>query len=251
MNIVYAYQDITPPKDGYNTVEAEIINNKLNITVHLHGGSEYNKSNLKDVYHISLNINDIKNNCYSIRLISVIGDNSDYEYPDSLYKLYAIKIYDFSWKFSNLGRFAKYICKIIYAPNTDTVYISQSHNGSKQYFSNSVIIPNNARHAYNFFLEKSDLAKTKILKFAKKSKLLNNVDFYDSLSYLEAQIDVLSHIIHEVILTHPELIPDEYKNFLDSVEQNSVLTIKDKQKLLEEITIKKKFFRDLQKEYYK
>lgn len=79
-----------------------------------------------------------------------------------------------------------------------------------------------------------------------KSLLLNEVDYYDSLSYLEAQVDLLTKVVME-------LMPDaesECYQLLMAADEYSVINIKPVEKIRKAFNEKKKRFRYLQDQYY-
>lgn len=104
-------------------------------------------------------------------------------------------------------------------------------------------------NVWRFVRDQVEFLKLKSDKFILKQELLKNIDIYDSIAYLEAQIDVLMDIIIKA-----DIIPtsqlSEYNNFLEAANKNSVLTVKSKEMLKKEIE-HKSLIRKLQKSYYK
>lgn len=81
--------------------------------------------------------------------------------------------------------------------------------------------------------------------YRKKGEFLKQVDVYNSVSYLEAQVDVLTRALLE-------LLPDgnSYKEVLRKADSYSVLNIKPIEDIDKEFTESKKKFRDNQEGYY-
>lgn len=79
-----------------------------------------------------------------------------------------------------------------------------------------------------------------------KSKMLGCVDQRDSVSYLEAQVDILTRL---VLALHKD-DHSSLTNILREADKNSVLTIKGEEALANEFTKKKAWVRTVQKDYY-
>lgn len=81
-------------------------------------------------------------------------------------------------------------------------------------------------------------------KIKKKGKMLKQVDLYNSVSYLEAQVDVLTKI---VLAIAPQ---SNLTNVLRYAENNSVLNIKPLEDVIKELDICKGKLRKKQEDYY-
>ena len=72
-----------------------------------------------------------------------------------------------------------------------------------------------------------------------------------SLSYIDAQMELITSLLFDILEKNPELIKninlDKIKNALD---ETSLSKIKDDEKILDEIKTSKKYIRSLQKKYY-
>lgn len=72
-----------------------------------------------------------------------------------------------------------------------------------------------------------------------------------SLSYIDAQMELITSLLFNILEKNPELIKDvnldKIKNALD---ETSLSKIKDEEKILNEIKTSKKYIRSLQKKYY-
>lgn len=108
----------------------------------------------------------------------------------------------------------------------------------------NVIIPQEYSHRrLEAFCELDPYAKELVSKFRRKSDMQNKIDFKDSISYLEAQIDVLTRYVLKGATT-------ELTEALTKADEQSVLNIKDLSGVLEEFSNKKAKVRKAQKEYY-
>jgi hypothetical protein len=78
-----------------------------------------------------------------------------------------------------------------------------------------------------------------------KFRMINKVDIYNSVTYLESQVDTLTRIILKLYNEN-----DKLRELLVNADKYSVLDIKDNDVILGEIERDKKNIRNLQKEYY-
>lgn len=91
--------------------------------------------------------------------------------------------------------------------------------------------------------EKSEWFRDRVLLFKKKAKMLNEVDIYKSLAYLEAQVDLLTRIV----------LGDNDSGLLVALklaDDNSVLNMKPLEDVEAEFTVGKKSLREVQEAYY-
>ena len=93
--------------------------------------------------------------------------------------------------------------------------------------------------------EYSSYFKAKMNKYKNKVEMLSYTDLYNSVTYLESQVDALTRVICAL---HPE--HDVVKNILCAADKLSVLDIKTKEKILEEFSSDKAKIRQLQQQYY-
>ena len=82
------------------------------------------------------------------------------------------------------------------------------------------------------------------LSFAKQ-QMINDIDIYSSITYLESQVDALTRIVLKLYKEN-----DELKNILSEADKYSTLDIKNKNHILKEMSEDKKKIRELQKKYY-
>lgn len=96
----------------------------------------------------------------------------------------------------------------------------------------NVIIPEDYSHT-KAMKEYSEYGKNILEKVKKKSALLGNLDNGNSIAYLEAQVDVLTRY---VLNKHMNDIDDEeLRAILLAANSHSILDIKSKEKLIEEM----------------
>lgn len=77
-----------------------------------------------------------------------------------------------------------------------------------------------------------------------KAVMINDVDIYASISYLEAQVDLLTRV---VLSLAPE---SELKNLLEWADSYSVLDVKPRESIMNEFRKDKAMVRELQRRYY-
>lgn len=78
-----------------------------------------------------------------------------------------------------------------------------------------------------------------------KFRMINKVDIYNSVAYLESQVDALTRIMLKLYNENNRL-----RELLVNADKYSVLDIKNSDTILEEIERDKKNIRNLQKKYY-
>lgn len=87
--------------------------------------------------------------------------------------------------------------------------------------------------------------KNRAEHFNKKCDVMKSVDIYNTVTYLESQVDALTRLILQLTNSNSEAA-----KILRKADKYSVLDIKDKDKILQELETDKKNVRDMQKEYY-
>ena len=138
--------------------------------------------------------------------------------------------------------------RIVFEENGDITVALRENHAEIEGFENSLIPTTSYVTGYQVLYDNSETFRKKFDKFLPKMELLNKVDYYDSLAYLEAQIDILTTFILESKLL--DVDNSVYKEFFESVMANSVTKIKTREFLLKEICNKKAKFREIQEEYY-
>ena len=73
--------------------------------------------------------------------------------------------------------------------------------------------------------------------------MMANLDIYDTVTYLESQVDALT----KIALGNDS---DDVKAVLTAADEHSVFNIKSKEKMIDEMHKDKAKIRSLQKEYY-
>ena len=97
-----------------------------------------------------------------------------------------------------------------------------------------------------FAIEKSAIAKKLFDAYKKKSELIGEIDYRDSIAYLEAQVDALTRY---VLSKHMDDADPELKEILLAANTHSILDIKSKDKLIAEMD-HKAHVRNEQQKYY-
>lgn len=87
--------------------------------------------------------------------------------------------------------------------------------------------------------------KNRAEHFNKKCDVMKSVDIYNTVTYLESQVDALTRLILQLTNSNSEAA-----KILRKADKYSVLDIKDEDKILQELETDKKNVRDMQKEYY-
>ena len=98
---------------------------------------------------------------------------------------------------------------------------------------------------YNFVRRDPELEHAMKL-YRLKSAMLGEVDQRDSMSYLEAQVDILTRVILAVLPDNKDVLVE----LLRKADARSVLNIKDRASLEKEFVVKKDWVRKVQKDYY-
>ena len=111
--------------------------------------------------------------------------------------------------------------------------------------------------AENIVMPKGTLTKTQIIQqyspfykercdyIHKKVTMMKSVDIYNTVAYLESQVDALTRLVLQ--MTNSQSNAAE---ILRKADKYSVLDIKDKDKILQEFETDKQNVRNMQKEYY-
>lgn len=135
------------------------------------------------------------------------------------------------------------IAKIAFEDNGDdvTVLLSQAHG---EIVGCENIVMERVQTQTSYLKEHSAVAQAVLLSFGNKSKMINRIDHYNSLAYLEAQVDLLTRL---VISMSPE---SALRSALLTADTYSVLNIKSVVAISREFEINKKLVRELQGEYY-
>lgn len=111
--------------------------------------------------------------------------------------------------------------------------------------------------ANNVVVSKDTITKTQITQqyspfykercdyIHKKVTMMKSVDIYNTVTYLESQVDALTRLVLQLTNSNSEAA-----KILRKADKYSVLDIKDEDKILQEFETDKKNVRDMQKEYY-
>ncbi len=187
---------------------------------------------LDNSYNIKINTLEY-NKVYDVMLIE----------DDEFYSLSLVEIYNYVNRNTGI-RDIRYkgekIARI--AINKDNIIILLSKACSDLPLFENVVVSKDKSFARHI-IDNADWLDNRIKNIKKKSKLLNDVDLYRNVSYLEAQVDVLTRVIVE--LSKDSNLYEIVKMFDD----NSVLNIKPIEDIKNEI-INKDNFRRNQEVYY-
>ena len=85
--------------------------------------------------------------------------------------------------------------------------------------------------------------------FLKKKYIQNLLDPYESIAYLEGQVDVLSKIIG-ILIEKTGVDVGDYKTILQDIDKNNVIDVKTLDKIRSELSEDKAKVRNIQKAYY-
>lgn len=111
--------------------------------------------------------------------------------------------------------------------------------------------------ANNVVVSKDTITKTQIIQqyspfykercdyIHKKVTMMKSVDIYNTVTYLESQVDALTRLVLQLTNSNSEAA-----KILRKADKYSVLDIKNEDKILQEFETDKKNVRDMQKEYY-
>ena len=114
-------------------------------------------------------------------------------------------------------------------------------------FENVVLDPG-AGCLTGYLMEHSEFCARKIARLQVKARMINEVDHYASISYLEAQVDILTRLVRRLLIVS-ESVDDELKELLELADGYSVLDIKNRSAVRDEFANKAKI-RRLQRVYY-
>lgn len=106
------------------------------------------------------------------------------------------------------------------------------------------IEPDNTKTMTGNIIEHSDWVKDIFPKLKNKGNFLANIDFYKTLAYLEAQVDLLTRIVLQ------NTNNNELSEVLKYADDNSVLNIKPLDDIKNEFVNGKNILRDKQEKYY-
>lgn len=222
---ILRYDSYLLPEEGStleNVFEFSLVNNNLFCKFQL--TSEIEKQFL-------LNIKDYAGLCVEVTLQQLDEKNKLVIYP-------AFTTYSYANRLANkvLGEGDKRILRIFINESGDDcdVFLMLENTKEVPNFEN-ILIPVGTTYA-QVMTEQSNYGKAIYDKVKKKSALLGNLDNGNSIAYLEAQVDVLTRY---VLNKHMNDIDDEeLRAILIAANEYSVLDIKSKDKLIDEMTHK-------------
>lgn len=141
------------------------------------------------------------------------------------------------------------VARLVFDDIDDTLYFFIQHPTEEVEGVQNTVINGMEIINYNKFIgQVSSVFNKKLKAYETKSKLLNNLDFYDTFSYLEAQVDILTQLLIQVL--NKEEINEDLLNVLKEANKYSVINNKPMDKLIREFDEKKAYFRNRQETYY-
>lgn len=98
-------------------------------------------------------------------------------------------------------------------------------------------------------LEQSSLFAKQYKTFMYKAKMIGAIDHYNSIAYLECQVDALTRVVKAILPQITVDMPTDCLDVLNKADSYSVLDIKGQDKIMAEFANKQRV-RNLQQEYY-
>lgn len=95
----------------------------------------------------------------------------------------------------------------------------------------------------------SSIFADKRSRFQVKAELIGQIDHYNSITYLECQVDALTRVVKALLASSNMLPPPELVDILNKADEFSVLDIKGQECILQEFDNKQQL-RNLQQRYY-
>lgn len=133
--------------------------------------------------------------------------------------------------------------RILFDPNGDIIIALLKPYHEIEGFYN--VEMDNTKTVLGAFVDNSEWFANKYALIRKKATLLNTTDVYKSVSYLEAQVDVLTRALLEVIDKNNTMY-----DVLKQADKYSVLDMKPVEDISKEFIENKANFRKMQEEYY-
>lgn len=131
-----------------------------------------------------------------------------------------------------------------------TILVTSPH-GEIEGFENTVFDMTDPAERIFVFQEFDETASEIMLREEIKSKMIGKIDPFDSLAYLEAQVDLLTRLVLLMAKSYSGSIPEEIVSALETADSESVLGIKSLENVEKEFSVNKHRVREAQDEYYK
>lgn len=145
---------------------------------------------------------------------------------------------------ANMRHSGKKIARVAWSKNDTVVYLLLlvPHVDIQGYTNETI---DNINSSTAILINKVPWVRDRLNLIKKKALLINHVDYYRSIAYLEAQVDILTRIVLSFIPNESEL-----SNLLLLADKNSVLNIKPINDLQQELVDNKGALRRRQESYY-
>lgn len=114
----------------------------------------------------------------------------------------------------------------------------------------NVVLDQDAGCLTGYLMEHSEFCARRIEKLRIKAKMINEVDHYASISYLEAQVDVLTRAVRLLLEEGGQTVPPKVRELLAVADGYSVLDMKGQESIQQEFVENKAKIRRLQRVYY-
>ena len=138
------------------------------------------------------------------------------------------------------------LCRVSIAPDCKDIVIFLEKATDYIYpDANNVVFPKDAITKTQIIQQYSPFYKERCDYIHKKVTMMKSVDIYNTVAYLESQVDALTRLVLQLTNSN-----SESAKILRKADKYSVLDIKNEDKILQEFETDKKNVRDMQKEYY-
>ena len=145
---------------------------------------------------------------------------------------------------SNVIRNIALIC--VHENPDDSVILVSNYHPTIEGFENVVLDSSDTNLKMYYLAQNDQVADTILCKVTLKRKFLRRFEKLNSLSYLEAQVDILTRLVLEMYDGDNQKL----KQLLQTADNYSVLDIKDDELVDAEFTKHKHDIRELQEQYY-
>ena len=138
------------------------------------------------------------------------------------------------------------LCRVSIAPDCKDIVIFLEK--ATDYIcpdANNVVVPKDIITKTQIIQQYSPFYKERCDYIHKKVTMMKSVDIYNTVTYLESQVDALTRLVLQLTNSNSEAA-----KILRKADKYSVLDIKDEDNILQEFETDKKNVRDMQKEYY-
>ena len=187
---------------------------------------------------LSFNKNESKGKCYQVNFYRF--DTSGELLVTEAFKILNNDDFSKSGSSSNI----KGLLKLIFDPEGNIViFLMQRYREIEGFECKSV--DTSTKSTIGYMCEANEWFKERFSLYRKKGEFLRNVDIYKSVSYLEAQIDILTKALISLLPEDSKMLP-----YLKQADNYSVLNIKPVEDISKEFTQSKSEFRKQQEKYY-